>query len=98
MIFKEIYQNKPTQAPLPIVHMPAAPERPVIQEVEQRDGLRRETEMERQEQAFKQKFTDIARACDGKIKDMGAGFVEHWLEQVKGASELYDKLYNVLHN
>ena len=83
MIFKEIYQNKPTQAPLPIVHMPAAPERPIIQEVEQRDGLRRETEMERQEQAFKQKFTDIARACDGKIKDMGAGFVEHWLELYK---------------
>ena len=30
MIFKEIYQNKPTEAPAPIVHMPAAPERPII--------------------------------------------------------------------
>ena len=29
---------------------------------------------------------------------MQAGHVEHWLDQVKGTSELYDKLYNVLHN
>ena len=29
---------------------------------------------------------------------MQAGHVEHWLDQVKRTSELYDKLYNVLHN
>ena len=50
--------------------------------------------MTRKVEAFQQKFTDIAKICDGKINDMGAGAVDHWLDQVKAANDLYDKLYN----
>ena len=94
LIFKEIYQNKPADIPAPAVNLPEAPERPVERNEDERLDMRRQVEMTRKVEAFQQKFTDIAKICDGKISGMGAGAVDHWLDQVKAANDLYDKLYN----
>ena len=94
-IFKEIYQNKPVADVGPVVNLPQGPERHIGRE-EERHDTRREVETTRKLEAFKQKFADIAQTCDGKTISMGGGSVDHWLDQVKGASELYDTLYNAI--
>ena len=95
LIFKEIYQNKPTEAaPSPIVYVPApAPAREPVPEIAP-DGFIRETEEQRKQQVIIGKFRAVVFDCDGKIKTMAAGNVEHWLDQVKDLAGLYGCIYN----